>query len=173
MVHSIALSGRRGAGLFALIDDTDAPLVQGWRWYYRTSPGGTQAHVQGCLPGSKQWVYLHTLLTGWERVDHVDGDGLNCQRYNMREATPGQNMANSRKRAIASSRFKGVSWNQDRKRWDARIRVDRRNRFLGRFRDEVEAARAYDRASLESWGQDLQGRPYARTNVMLGLLPPL
>jgi hypothetical protein len=98
-------------------------------------------------------LQLHRLiLPGVPKIDHRDGDGLNCQRYNLREATEQQNQANRGKPAGShSSRFKGVHW--DRGRWVAKIKVSRRQRHLGRFTDEAEAALAYDRAARAEFGE--------------------
>jgi len=102
---------------------------------------------------------MHTLITGWARVDHADGDGLNNQRSNLREATSAQNAANSRPRTGGTSAFKGVCWVGGRRQcWTAQIRINRGTRFLGYFSDEVAAARAYDAAAVAAWG------PFARLN---------
>lgn len=96
---------------------------------------------------------MHALITGWPRVDHRDGNGLNNQRTNLRQATALQNMWNRRKTAAAASRYKGVTWYRPTKRWTAAIRVGGRVRYLGYFRDEQAAARAYDTAAREVHGE--------------------
>jgi hypothetical protein len=155
--------------LFALIDDADVPLVQGYAFYLLTRNDILQ-YASGYLLRSPDWrhpirILLHTLITGWPYVDHADGDGLNCQRYNMREATQRQNSANSRKRAGASSQFKGVTWYKAGSCWSAQIVVNGHQHYLGYYLDEEDAARVYDRAAVTAWGA------FAKTNEMLGLLP--
>ena len=99
-------------------------------------------------------------------VDHANGDGLDCRRSNLRLATNSQNQQN---RFIAdiekTSRFKGVHWCDDSKRWVAQITLDGRSQEIGRFLDEIEAARAYDDAARRLF------REFARTNDMMGLYP--
>jgi len=84
-------------------------------------------------------------------VDHKDHNGLNCQRYNLRRCVRGENTGYQRK-SRGSSRYKGVSWDSARQMWRAHIRVHNTSRFLGRFRDEHDAALAYDAAARTSFG---------------------
>ena len=80
-------------------------------------------------------------------VDHIDGNGLNCKKENLREATPNQNMMNSRKRIDNSSGHKGVSWSKSAGKWEAYIRNGGKKLYLGIFEDINEASIAYVIAS--------------------------
>jgi hypothetical protein len=105
---------------------------------------------------------MHSLLTGWPRVDHANGDGLDNRRQNLRQATQQQNMRNSRKYRGGSSRYKGVCWKIRNQRWLAQIYVSeqdasgvptKRKLHLGTFTDQETAARAYDAAAREHFGE--------------------
>lgn len=137
-------------GKVALISDADFALVSRFSWcaVKRRGVWYAQSRVNGRL------VYLHRLLTGFpsERVDHENGDGLDCRRDNLRIATASQNGANSRKHSAASSRYKGVCWDTSSKNWKASYTSQRKTKHLGRYPLEVSAALAYDRAAQAEWG---------------------
>lgn len=95
-------------------------------------------------------------------TDHINGNRLDNRRENLRTATHAKNVQYASKRAKPStSKFKGVCWRKDRGTWLATIAIDGRNKNLGTFHDEEEAARAYDRAALRLRGE------FARLNFPL------
>lgn len=101
-------------------------------------------------------VYLHRLIMGeppGKKVDHVNGNGLDNRRLNLRIATHKQNLCNQRAQRGRSSRYKGVSYYKSRGVWEAYIKVDGKKRRLGYFKREREAALAYDIAAEEAWGE--------------------
>ncbi len=85
------------------------------------------------------------------RVDHIDGNKLNCRRANLRTCTHAENIRNRKKHKNGSSRFKGV--HNDGVRWRARIKLNGKAKSLGTYRTEIEAALAYDRAAREMFGE--------------------
>jgi predicted Zn-ribbon and HTH transcriptional regulator len=96
---------------------------------------------------------MHQLIAGSRNVDHVDGNGLNNRRSNLRPATKSQNGANARKNPGKTSRYKGVFWDRERSAWQAKIMVNRKALSLGRFASEEDAALAYDLAAREAFGE--------------------
>ncbi len=87
-------------------------------------------------------------------VDHINGDGLDNRKANLRLATPTQNVWNSKcGMGRGKSQYKGVKWHKHVKKWAAVISVNGRRRHLGYFIDEKEAARAYDKAAKEGRGE--------------------
>jgi hypothetical protein len=100
---------------------------------------------------------MHRLIMGLadddpRQVDHANGDRSDNRRSNLRIATQSQNLGNSRKRAGTTSRYKGVSWHKQNKKWVAYIGVDGSLHHLGCFTSEEAAARAYNRAARAAWG---------------------
>jgi hypothetical protein len=139
-------------GQFAKVDLDDLDKVMFDCW----SLGGDGYAVRGA-PKNKLFR-MHRVILGLpaddsRQVDHRNRDRLDNRRWNLRIATRPQNQVNKEKRAGTSSRFKGVSWHKLTGKWVAKLRVDGRDQHLGLFTDEVEAARAHDRAALTAWGE--------------------
>lgn len=150
-------------GKFALIDDPDFQSVSEHKWFAVTDGWNWYA----ARKVKKQQQRLHNFLMEpppGVRIDHRDGNGLNCQRRNMRISTHAQNQQNRRSKNPHTSRFKGVSWRKSHKRWVAQIRVDRQVVYLGLFEREEDAARKYDAAAEKHFGE------FALTNHGIGLL---
>lgn len=144
-------------GYVALVDDEDAErVIAAGPWFVMEQCRGELARRYAIRRSGKRTVYMHRLImdapAGME-VDHVNGDGLDNRRENLRLCTRAENRRNQRKAAGLSSRFKGVDWHKGRHRWRAQIEQDRRARYLGHFNDEADAARAYDKAARELFGE--------------------
>jgi len=142
-------------GFVAIVDDEDAPAVlAAGKWTAQARPWTVYARRNvRCEDGRQATLYLHTFLTGWSMVDHANRDGLDNRRANLRPATRSQNARNRTVRSDSVSGFKGVYWDARAQRWEARIYVAGRGIWLGRFDDLVDAARAYDAAAREHYGE--------------------
>lgn len=161
-MRTVPLHGEKAANRDALVDDDDYDLVMQYRWtvwenpgrgYRRTRGGGPYAMTKIMRGGVETTTRMHQMITGWPLTDHRDHNGLNNQRSNLRRATVRQNGLNSRPVLGHSSRFKGVSWHKQSQRWSAHIRSRGTAYELGFYRDETDAARAYDAAARELFGE--------------------
>jgi hypothetical protein len=157
------------AGVQAVVDASDFGLISGHGW--SLDPRGRYAVAYSDLCDLSRRVWMHRLIMNplpHEVVDHIDGDGLNNQRSNLRicsRAENGRNRRKQRTRAATASRFKGVSWDITNKKWRARIVVGGKQRSLGNFKSEVDAAKAYDVAAKKHFAL------FACTNEGMRLLP--
>ncbi len=152
-------------GQIAIIDEEDLPIVAGFNWcaakrddiYYACSTN------KGLV--TPKMLLMHRLIMGVTdpkvQVDHWDTNGLNNRRLNLRIATKSQNQGNSRKtKGLHSSRFKGVCFSKNTLlHWAASITIDHKKRYLGTYATEEEAAKVYDRAAVELFGE------FARLNL--------
>jgi len=141
-------------GKVTLVDDEDFEWLNQWKWYHDKGYAARETASRG-KPQRKR-IAMHRLIVdpppGME-TDHRNGDGLDNRRCNLRTCTHKQNSANSGKSASASSRYKGVSWHRQNRKWQSFIGVNGRRKYLGCFRSEEQAARAYNRAALILFGE--------------------
>lgn len=86
-------------------------------------------------------------------VDHINGDGLDNRRCNIRLATRTENNANRRLSTNTASRYKGVHWDRDTLSWRAQINCAGKRHHLGRFSSEDDAGLAYNFAAIRFFGE--------------------
>jgi len=140
----------------AIIDAEDVSLVEGYNWYARQDGLTAYAIRNSGLRPNSYTVLMHRVITSADcgtMVDHVDGDGLNNRRQNLRFATAQQNQQNQRKTANCASKFKGVTFHKPSQKWIARIRISGHLHYIGQFLDEDSAARAYDERAVSVAGE--------------------
>lgn len=163
MTARIPLRGRSGIVGYALVDLEDEARLAQYRWRL-TRHGYVIRHD---YVGKRQiTVYMHREVLGLrygdpERVDHINRDGLDNRRSNLRLASHAQNMQN-RPANGGSSGYRGVHWDAHHKRWRAVVRHEGRNRHLGYFHCEIVAA-----AAAEAFRS--QHMPFAMPDPLLAL----
>jgi hypothetical protein len=132
-----------------------AGKAAGYIWTPRT--GKTRYLVIGIFGWSFRahrliWLYMTGAWPSLE-IDHADGDGLNNRWSNLRQATRAQNVMNSGVRMDNKCGLRGVCFNKFAGRFQARIQVDGKGRFLGYFDTKEEAHAAYLAAAVEAYGE--------------------
>lgn len=156
-------------GKVALIDDEDYFWVSRHNWHYaKKKKDGKLGYAKRArkVKGKTSFVRLHRAIIAAPihlQVDHIDGNPLNNQKSNLRLCTNKNNSTNSDTKR-GKSGFKGVSWHKGMGGWRVRVRKDNKELQVGYFKCPIEAAKAYDAAAIEQYGE------YARTNKMLGLI---
>lgn len=132
-------------GKFAKVDNEDFDKVKDINWCY------THGYVKNLNLG-----YLHRFINNTEQgylTDHINGDGLDNRKSNLRNCSKITNGQNSRKRKNTSSKLKGVSLNKNSGLYESYITKNKKRISLGYFRNEIEAAKAYDKKATELFGE--------------------
>ena len=143
------------------IDVQDLLSVIGWRLtLHADQRGRPYVAARKYVDGTREFCSLHRLIMGLtfgdkRMVDHIDGDGLNNRRSNLRIATVTQNQWNRRanKSPDRTSRFKGVGFYPNKNCWRARITIDGKPTHIGYFLKEIDAAKAYDEVASRVHGE--------------------
>lgn len=141
-------------GKFALVDDGDYEWLSQYNWHYKTSKG--MCKTETMINGKK--ISMHRLILGLSHgdgilTDHINHNGIDNQRNNIRPCTSRQNQQNRKPYKNKSSKYKGVSWYKQTKKWKPSIKSEHGYRYLGYYKSEIEAARAYDEAAKELFGE--------------------
>lgn len=142
-------------GKFAIFDEADAELVLSRGPWIATAAGGSSRtwyalRQEGSPPKP---LFMQWLIGGRKWLDHANRNGLDNRRINLRPATRSQNGANRAPDRRNTSGYKGVHWDRGASRWVAKIKSGGSQVRLGYFRDPAEAARAYNQAALEVFGE--------------------
>lgn len=137
-------------GLEAIVDDLDYESASKHKWHAHESFNRDQFgnkssirwYVRRNLPGKKKKLYLHTFISGYAHCDHIDGNGLNNSRSNLRESSHSNNRKSyNRPKARWSSKWRGVSFLRSRGKFQASVsRPDSSVDRLGEFNSELRAA---------------------------------
>lgn len=140
-------------GQFAMVDNADFDWLSQFKWYAQKWRNGYYAARVDNGTIRRMHQVIMNPAAGLE-PDHRDHNGLNNQRYNLRNVTHAQNTQNRRPKRNGSSSYRGVSWNKESKNWQVHIRpTGQKIKILGRFASETDAARAYDARAIEEYGE--------------------
>lgn len=110
-------------------------------------------------PRGTRMILVHRIIffleTGEEpeQVDHIDMNRENNHISNLRASTRSQNHANLNGNRNGTSKYKGVYWHKSSQKWFVQTKVDQKSIFLGEYKDEKEAAKAYNCAAIKYFGE--------------------
>jgi len=155
-------------GQYAIVDLEDYKELAKYKWYAKRCERRFYAERWGkTQQGSRVrgGVKMHQVIMGTAEgkyIDHINHNGLDNRKGNLRFATTQQNTWNKRKqKGNYSSQYKGVHWVKSERNWRTRITCNGKVIYIGRFDDEKTAAMAYDQKAKELFGE------YAALNLEL------
>lgn len=137
----------------ALIDLDDVDKVKNIKWHR----SDLQRSTYYCLSNDPEWKRIHRLIMGVTDknivVDHINHNGLDNRKSNLRICTSGQNTCNCLTSKNNKSGHKGVYWSKERKKWCAQISINNKTKGLGRYDTIEEAIEACEKAAKEYYGE--------------------
>ena len=142
-------------GYEAMIDAADIPLVAGYNWQAHPHRSTIYAKTAIWRDGRNVGIYLHRMIAAVPKgvvVDHIDRNGLNNRRANMRQATCSENLGNRPANKNNPTGLKGTYFDKRRGVWNAYISKSGKRQFLGKFDCPLAAADAYDAAAKLVFG---------------------
>ena len=156
----LSKTGKYAGQYEAIISVEDSDLAElNWSVVLHSNTQYAQRHRRNETPKSQ---FLHRVIMSRildkpikdvSGIDHIDGNGLNNRRDNLRTATQSQNLMNRIGNSNATSKYKGVSRYRDGKRWQAFIGLNGKSIYLGIFNTELEAYKAYCDKACELFGK--------------------
>ena len=135
-------------GKVAIVDDEDFEELNKFKWYCKRGYAVRTTRIDD----KYQTQFIHRIVNDTPDglfTDHINSNKLDNRRQNLRSCTIAENSKNRKLSKNNSSSFKGVSFNKEKGKWIARIRVNNKNKFLGYYDSAEEAASIYDKASIE------------------------
>ncbi len=146
-----------GEGKWVILDQQDYYRLRIFKWIVYGN--GTNLYAirhQLIEPNKTKTVYMHREIMNPPPdlvVDHRNCDGLDNRKQNLRFATHAQNTRNRRKKKNGSSQFLGVYFNKEKSTWDSQLMHNGKKIWVGRFDNEIDAAKAYDETARKYHGE--------------------
>lgn len=151
-------------GKFAIVDAEDFEWLNQWRWYVKK--GWSTFYVarnKWVAKGKKCTIRIHREILNpnqMQEVDHINGNGLDNRRCNLRAVDKSQNQMNHGKYRKSSSKHKGVSFHKPTSKWQVSISIRKTRKYIGLFESEIKAAQSYNEAVKRYFGE------FARLNII-------
>ena len=155
-------------GYVAIVDNGDYTKINKFKWHVLKSKNGVRyATTKIKINGIKTSIRMHRIIMGLEsfdarQVDHINHDGLDNRKENLRICSKQQNNMNRRPNRNRTSKYKGLTLQKTTGKWIARISIDGKYMNLGTYRREDVAAVKYNEAALKYYGE------FARLNEIGG-----
>ena len=140
-------------GKFTFVDDEDFDWLSQRNWHF-IKPGYAARDVT--VNGKRKKIMMHRVINNTPeglKTDHRDGNVLNNQRFNLRNADNSQNQWNRVKAKNCTSKFKGVTWDYKANKWRSQIVINKKIKFLGNWDCEIEAAGKYNSQAKKNFGE--------------------
>lgn len=148
-----------------LVDIENYDYLNQWKWFADKDRKNSIFYAKRSVlkNGKQTTLKMHREILKPPKdmeIDHKNRDGLDNRKCNLRLCNRSQNQMNKEIQRNNTSSYKGVSWHERGKKWQAYIRKDYKRKHLGLFNIKEEAALAYNEAAIKSFGE------FARLNIL-------
>src|SRR5690625_2272923 len=140
-------------GEITIVDDEDYDFLSQFKWCCHHGYAISRSKK---LNSKTKYTYMHRLINKTPNeliTDHVNGNKLDNRKCNLRSVTVQQNAMNKNKTRKRTSEYKGVYWDPINKKWTSRIYVNGKPKQIGGFKDEKDAANAYNIFAVKYFGE--------------------
>jgi hypothetical protein len=137
------------------LDSEDEHFLNEYRWVPVVTGRSKTTYLRSCVRRGV-YIYFHRIVIIPEKgkdIDHIDGNGLNNIKSNLRICTHAQNLFNRGKNKNNTSGFKGVVWYPRTSKWKAQIMYQRKMFHIGLFSTPEEASEAYKNRAIQLFGE--------------------
>lgn len=144
--------------LSTVVDDADYEVLSSYKWCAVCTQKGKRWYAaRGIKPDGKyKMILMHRVILGAEKgfeVDHINNDPLDNRRDNLRLCTRALNMHNRKSYNNSTSAFKGVFFDKQSGKWQAKITINNKSVYIGRSTNPEDCARMYDSAAASRYGE--------------------
>ena len=143
-------------GFFAIVSDEDYEHLIKFKWHIYGGNKSGNVYVKRSIrskDGKYKHITMHKEITGFDYVDHINGNGLDNRRENLRSCTKAENQRNRKLNSNSTTGYKGVSMHSSGKYYVARISINGKRIALGTSLDKKHLAKLYNDAAIKYFGE--------------------